>query len=52
MIQTNDSIIEQKREHSEIYLNKVTIQQSKYIAIHVGLFWGIGKISSSTMKTS
>jgi len=24
-------------------LNKVTIQQSKYIAMHVGLFWGIGR---------
>lgn len=43
VIQTNDSIVEQKREHADIYLNKVTIQQSKYIAMHVGLFWGIGK---------
>jgi hypothetical protein len=43
MIQTNDSTVEQKREHSDIYLNKVTIQQSKYIAMHVGLFWGIGR---------
>jgi len=24
-------------------LNKVTIQQSKYIAMHVGLFWGVGR---------
>jgi len=24
-------------------LDKVTIQQSKYIAMHVGLFWGIGR---------
>jgi len=43
VIQTNDSLVEQKREHADIYLNKVTIQQSKYIAMHVGLFWGIGK---------
>ncbi len=43
MIQTNDSTVEQKRKHSDIYLNKVTIQQSKYIAMHVGLFWGIGR---------
>jgi hypothetical protein len=42
-IQTNNSSIEQKREHADIYLNKVTIQQSKYIALHVGLFWGIGR---------
>ena len=42
MIQTNDSKIYQKREHPDIYLNKVTIQQSRYIAMHLGLFWGIG----------
>jgi hypothetical protein len=42
-IQTNNSSIEQKREHADIYLNKVTILQSKYIAMHVGLFWGIGR---------
>jgi len=42
VIQTNNSIIEQKREHADIYLNKVTSQQSKYIGLHVGLFWGIG----------
>ena len=42
VIQTNNSIIEQKREHAEIYLGKVTNQQSKYIGLHVGLFWGIG----------
>jgi hypothetical protein len=43
VIQTNDSKIKQTREHSNIYLNKVTVEQSKYIALHVGLFWGIGK---------
>ena len=42
-IQTINSIVEQKREHADIYLNKVTIQQSKCIAMHVGLFWGIGR---------
>lgn len=41
-IQTNDSIIEQKREHADIYLDRVTEQQSKYIGLHVGMFWGIG----------
>ena len=43
MIQSQNSKVEQKREHSDIYLNKVTILQSKYIALHVGLFWGIGR---------
>lgn len=42
VIQTNNSIIEQKREHADIYLDKVTNQQSKYVGLHVGMFWGIG----------
>lgn len=33
---------EQFRDHADIYLDKVTNLQSKYIALHVGLFWGIG----------
>ncbi len=37
-----DSIVEQNRDHADIYKNKVTSLQSKYIALHVGLFWGIG----------
>ena len=42
MIQTNNSIVEQKREHPVMYLDKVSNQQSKYSALHVGLFWSIG----------
>ena len=42
VIQTDNSVIEQKREHADIYLDKVTNQQSKYMGLHVGLFWGIG----------
>ena len=42
VIQTDNSVIEQKREHTDIYLDKVTNQQSKYMGLHVGLFWGIG----------
>jgi len=42
VIQTEDSKVEQNRMHAEIYKNKVTNLQSKYIALHVGLFWGIG----------
>jgi len=37
-----DSIVKQNREHADIYKDKVTSLQSKYIALHVGLFWGIG----------
>lgn len=42
VIQTDNSIVEQKRKHAEIYLDKVTNQQSKYIGLHIGIFWGIG----------
>jgi len=42
VIQTKDSIVEQNREHADIYKDKVTSLQSKCIALHVGLFWGIG----------
>lgn len=42
-IQTEDDTVEQQRDHAEIYLDKVTEEQSKYIALHVGIFWSIGK---------
>ena len=42
VIQTNNSTVEQNRNHVDLYKDKVTILQSKYIALHVGLFWGIG----------
>ena len=42
LIQTNDSIIDQNREHVDIYKNKISNIQSKYVALHIGLFWGIG----------
>lgn len=43
MIKNNNSEIKQKRNHADIYLDKISNQQSKYIALHVGLFWGIGR---------
>ena len=42
VIQTEDSFSEQSREHVEIYKDKISNLQSKYIALHIGLFWGIG----------
>ncbi len=42
VIKTENSTVEQNREHIEIYKNKITDLQSKYVALHVGLFWGIG----------
>jgi hypothetical protein len=42
VIQTNECRAEQSRTHAEMYKCKVTTIQSKCIALHVGLFWGIG----------
>jgi uncharacterized membrane protein len=42
IIQTGNSTAEQSREHVEIYNDKISNLQSKYIALHIGLFWGIG----------
>ena len=41
-IHTEGTIVEQSREHVEIYKNKISNLQSKYVALHIGLFWGIG----------
>jgi hypothetical protein len=43
LIQSNYSTDKQKRDHADQYLDKVTNEQSKYIALHVGIFWSIGK---------
>jgi len=32
----------QYRRHADIYFKKVSNEQSRYIALHVGLFWCIG----------
>jgi len=41
-IQTEDKVVNHKRDHVEIYMDKITNIQSKYVALHVGIFWGIG----------
>ena len=41
-IKTDQNIVEQFRDHADIYLDKVSDTQSKYIALHVGIFWSIG----------
>lgn len=43
VIQTDGNAIEQLRDHADIYLDKITDEQSRFIALHVGVFWGIGK---------
>ena len=42
MIQTRKLKVSQTRWHTEKYKNKITKIQSKYGALHVSLFWGIG----------
>ncbi len=41
-IQTEDKIVNHQRDHAEMYKGKITNVQSKYVALHVGIFWGIG----------
>ena len=42
VIRNEDSTVKENRKHAEIYRDKITNLQSKYVALHVGLFWGIG----------
>ncbi|MDH3361716.1 MAG: hypothetical protein OEL56_07145 [Nitrosopumilus sp.] len=42
IIQNDDSSFIENREHIDMYKDKVTNLQSKYVALHIGLFWGIG----------
>lgn len=43
IIQSGESTEEQERDHADRYLNKVTDEQSRYITLHVSIFWGIGR---------
>ena len=43
VIQDGETKFEQTRDHVENYLDKISIEQSKYIALHVGIFWAIGR---------
>ena len=42
-IKSGDLVDEEIRDQPDIYLDKVTPIQSKYIAVHVGIFWSIGR---------
>ena len=42
VLKDEKSTSEQIREHVEKYLDKITDEQSKYVALHVGIFWCIG----------
>lgn len=43
VIQDNEAKFEQRRDHVENYLDKISNEQSKYIALHVGIFWAVGR---------
>ena len=43
IIKNSQTISQESRIHAEYFYNKVTIEQSKYIALHVGIFWGVGR---------
>ena len=42
VIQTGGQELAQSRVHVEKYKGKITKIQSKYVALHIALFWGIG----------
>ena len=42
IINTNTKVLKQHRIHPNIYLNQLEDLQSKYVALHIGVFWGIG----------
>ena len=43
VIENNEIKAEQTRVHAQCYFDKVSVERSKYIALHVGIFWSIGK---------
>ena len=43
IIENSQSRSEESRVHAEYFYDIVTQEQSKYIALHVGIFWGIGR---------
>lgn len=51
IIQTSQTIISQNRKHTENYKDKITKIQSKYVALHVALFWGIGTFNIKNEDT-
>ena len=42
VIQTEGKTVKETREQADIYFDKVTNEQAKFIALHVGIFWSIG----------
>ncbi len=52
-IENDKSKFEESRIHAEYFYDIVTPEQSRYIALHVGIFWSIGRFiikNSDTIK--
>lgn len=43
IIENSKTCVKQSRVHTENHYEIVSTEQSKYIALHVGIFWGIGR---------
>jgi hypothetical protein len=43
IIKNSQTRSQETRIHAEYFYDKVTVEQSKYIALHVGIFWSIGR---------
>lgn len=43
IIKNSQTRSQESRIHAEYFYDKVTVEQSKHIALHVGIFWGIGR---------
>ena len=43
VIKTGESTEEEERTQADIHREKITEVQSKYVALHAGIFWSIGR---------
>jgi len=43
IIENSETKFKESRKHAEYFYDVVSVEQSKYIALHVGIFWGVGR---------
>ena len=43
IIENSETKFQETRKHAEYFYDIVSAEQSKYIALHVGIFWGVGR---------
>jgi len=43
IIENSETKNQESRKHAEYFYDIVSVEQSKYIALHVGIFWGVGR---------